>query len=125
MLNSVDNLSMIIFTMLSLVAVLVLAYFLMRWLSRRMNVNSGVSRKIKIIDRAALAPDKCLFVVRVAEKTILVGMSPNSVSKLCDIDDPDGVLDECEAAQESFASILRGSISKRRHPENDGGQDDG
>lgn len=120
--SSVDGVMMVVTTLMSLVLVLALAYFLLKWLSRRVNVQSGTSQKIRIIDRVPLAPDKCLLVVRVAEKTVLVGMSSHCVAKICDIEDPDGILTQTGPSQESFASLLRRSVGKKR--QSPSGQED-
>lgn len=97
-------------TMFTLVAVLLLAWFLLRWLTKRMPAQAG-SRHIKLLDRVAVAPDKCLVLVRVAEKTMLVGMSSHAIEKLCDIEDPEGALDaqpDPAAFKTMFAERMRG-----------------
>lgn len=97
-------------TMITLVIVLVVAWVMLRWLTKRMPVQAG-SRHIKLLDRVAVAPDKCLLLVRVAEKTMLVGMSSHAVEKLCDIEDPERALDvqpEPPAFKSIFAERMRG-----------------
>ena len=83
-------------TMIILALVLALSWFALRWLTRRMPTQMG-SRHIKLLDRIAVAPDKCLLLVRVAEKTMLVGMTSHAVEKLCDVEDPDHTLETAEA----------------------------
>lgn len=97
-------------TMLTLTAVLLLAWFLVKWLMKRMPAQGG-SRHIKLLDRVAVSPDKCLLLVRVAEKTMLVGMSSHTVEKLCDIADPENTLNEDPPApsfKNVFAEHMRG-----------------
>lgn len=91
-------------TMLTLAAVLLVAWFLIKWLMKRTPMQNG-SRHIKLLDRVAVAPDKCLLLVRVAEKTMLVGMTSHAVEKLCDIEDPEHVLD-AETPAESFKNVF-------------------
>lgn len=93
-------------TFAALVGVLLLAWALLRWMGKRMPGQVG-SRQIKLLDRVAVAPDKCLLLVRVADRTMLVGMSSHSVEKLCDIDDPEGLLEQpANPDKGSFASIM-------------------
>lgn len=73
-------------TLAAMVVVLVLAYYTTKWLGKRMTVGSHTNI-IKVIDRVGVGQDKLLVVVKVGEKTMLVGMAGNSITKLCDIDD--------------------------------------
>lgn len=99
-------------TMLTLTAVLLLAWFLLRWILKRVPSQGG-SRHIKLLDRVAVTPDKCLLLVRVAEKTMLVGMTSHSVEKLCDIDDPEKTLETPEPDQPGFKRIFAERMGKK------------
>lgn len=108
MLNA-ENLSMVLGAAISLAIVLLLIWFLLKWMgNRQLPMQSSGKRQIQVLDRAIIAPDKCLVLVRVAEKTILVGMSSHAVEKISEIEDPEGLLDQpMEAKKNLFSAILQ------------------
>ncbi len=75
----------ILFVLAMLVLVLLLAYFTTKWLGGKMAAQSS-SRLIKIIDRTSLGREGALLIVRVADHTMLVGITENAIEKLCDLD---------------------------------------
>lgn len=103
-------------TMLTLTAVLLVAWFLLRWIMKKMPSQGG-SRHIKLLDRVAVTPDKCLLLVRVAEKTMLVGMTSHAVEKLCDIEDPEGTLEAQTPEPPNFKRIFAERMGKKGEEE--------
>ena len=100
--------------MLSLVLVLLLAWLLLRWMGKRMPLQSGsTGRHIRVLDRVIFAQDKYLVLVKVAEKTLLVGFSGNSVENLSEIDDPDDTLLEPPPQNDNKFSSLLGEYMGR------------
>lgn len=98
----------------SLAAVLLLAWFLLRWMGRRTALQSlSTDRKIQILDRVVISADKYLVLVRVAEKTVLVGMSTHAVQAVCEIEDPEGVLDLPAQEKENKFSAMLGDYMSR------------
>lgn len=75
-------------TMVTLVLVILLAWWLLRWLTKRVPMQTG-SKHIKILDRVPVSQDKCLLLVRVADKTMLVAMTSHTAEKLCDVENLD------------------------------------
>ena len=73
-------------TFAALIFVLGVAYLTIRWMSRRMSLQPG-TRIIKVIDRVMIGQDKCLLIIQIGEKAMLIGMSQNSVQKLSDLED--------------------------------------
>lgn len=107
-------------TLGALLAVLLLVYALLKWMGWRRGPMQAGTRHIKLLDRVSIAPDKCLLLVRVAEKTMLVGFSSHSVEKICDIEDPDGVLESAGGQPGGmFASLIAQHI-KQAAPEGKG-----
>lgn len=117
--NVLDSALTILSTITALAFVLLLAYVLLRWMGQKMPAQTG-SHHIKVLDQVMLGRDKCLMLVRVAEKTVLVGMSPNSVDQICEIEDPENLLDIPAPEQPRFSDYLKDSLKKARRPKNGG-----
>lgn len=92
----------------ALLFVLALAYVTIKWMGRRMSVQTS-SRLIKVLDRVMIGQDKCLLVVQVAEETMLVGMSGDAVTKLCDLTGSQS-LAEAELSSPEFSAVLRDTL---------------
>jgi len=72
--------------------VLFLAWYCTKWLGKRYGFqNKG--GKIKILERTALGPDRFLMVIRLGEKTCLLGVTAQHIDNLGDVD-PDLYPDE-------------------------------
>ncbi len=86
----------VICALLGIIGLLFLAFYASRWLNKHFNGGGfGGSRKIiKIIECTGVAPDKQLMIVEVGSKRMLIGITPNSVNKICDLDEDDILLYE-------------------------------
>ncbi|MCM1382626.1 MAG: flagellar biosynthetic protein FliO, partial [Muribaculaceae bacterium] len=91
----------------------------------------GGSRKmIKIIECTGVAPDKQLMIIEVGSKCMLIGVTPNSVNKICDLDREDielyGSDDTVPAAsaQAGFMQSLKKAFAER-NKENTQNKEDG
>ncbi len=102
----------------ALALVLFLAWFILRWLNRRVPSMGGgggkaAGRMITVLDRVHLGKNSSLLLVRVQDKVYLVGISEHTVQTLAEIDDPDGELALPEAGQNpSFTAALRDAVAK-------------
>lgn len=92
----------------ALLFVLALAYITIKWMGSRMSVQTG-SRMIKILDRVMIGQDKCLLVVQIGEETMLVGMSGDGVTKLCDLTGTPNLTPSGQSAPE-FSDILKDTL---------------
>lgn len=92
----------------ALLFVLALAYITIKWMGRRMSVQTN-SRLIKVLDRVMIGQDKCLLVVQVAEETMLVGMSGDAVTKLCDLTG-NPALGSAQPDSPEFSAVLRDTL---------------
>ena len=72
-------------TLLTLAAVCALAWWALRWVSRR-GVGRSPAGVITVVDRVALDPRRSLFVVRVAGKALLLGGSDGGLALLSELD---------------------------------------
>jgi flagellar protein FliO/FliZ len=93
-------------TLVSLLAVCLLAWLLLRWGARRGFAFGGRGQRVKVIERVALDPRRTLYVVEVGGKVLLLGAgdgaSPTLISEL----DPASMPSEPEAKKTRFADVL-------------------
>ncbi|NLM50909.1 MAG: flagellar biosynthetic protein FliO [Clostridiaceae bacterium] len=73
-----------LFYIIIMIAVIVLAYFVSRFLSVRVAQMSR-GRYIEVIDRVALGKDKSLFIAKVGEKMFLVCETNDSSTTICEL----------------------------------------
>ena len=121
---------MVICSLLGVIGLIFLVYYGTRWLNKKFRSTgwNGLERGIKIIDCIGIAQDKQLMVVKVGKKGMLLGVGPNSISKLCDIDDDD-ISDMQRETEEkssvSFSESLKNAFFKNNNAENGSVQEDG
>jgi flagellar biosynthetic protein FliO len=111
---------------LVLVLVLLLAWLVLRWLSRRMP-GAGVptkKRAIKVLDRLSMGRSGTVMLLRVKDKVLLVAMTDHGAEKLYEFDDPDGEFDlEKPGEAPAFADALKDAARRLRGKKKDGGDD--
>ncbi|MEG1699288.1 MAG: flagellar biosynthetic protein FliO [Oscillospiraceae bacterium] len=101
-----------IFTMLiSLVFVLFLAWYLLRWMGKKMP-SSGQSGSIKILDRVNIGREKWIMIVQAGDKTLLVGMSDNAISTLCEFDANTEFAAKETPKETDFVALLQNAVKK-------------
>lgn len=78
----------VIGTLLLVLAVFAGAYYVSKIMAKRyQGFQSAVKGGIELIDRRNLGKDQALLVVRVAEKTFLLGVTPHHITKLEELDE--------------------------------------
>jgi len=98
-------------TLVVLGAVCALAWFGLRWLSRRAFALGGKG-PIKVLARAALEPRRTLYVVEVGGKTLLIGAGEGPLATLAELDGREvraAVAREAVRPGGGFLAVLRGS----------------
>lgn len=111
----------VVCALLGIVGLMFLAFYASRRLGKYFNGGGfGGSRKmIKIIECTGVAPDKQLMIVEVGNKVMLIGISPNSVNKICDLDREDIELYEsgdtvpAVPAETGFMKSLKRAFAER------------
>lgn len=108
-----EGVTTIISALVTLIFVLALAYIVLRWVGRRMPAQTG-SKQIKVLDRVPVSQDKCLMLVSVAGKVMLIGMSNGAVEKLCDFEGEaaEALCTPEQAATMSFSDALKENMKK-------------
>lgn len=124
------NVIMMICSLLGVIGLIFLVYYGTRWLNKKFRSTgwNGLERGIKIIDCIGVAQDKQLLVVKVGKKGMLLGVAPNSITKLCDIDDDD-ISDMQRETEEnssvSFSESFKKAFFKKNTEENGSAREDG
>lgn len=81
----------VVCALLGIIGLIFLAFYAQRWLHK--HFNAGVfgtgQRTVKIIECVSIAQDKQLMIVTAGRKNMLIGVTPNAVTKICDLDEED------------------------------------
>lgn len=84
-MDGIGSVLSVLFALMMFILMLAAAYIATKVIGRKLTVQSG-SKMIKVIDRVAVAPNKSLLIIKVTDKTMLVGMTEHNIQKLCDLD---------------------------------------
>lgn len=121
-MSTLESVTTALTTLAALVAVLLAAWFILRWMGRKMPGQTG-SRHIKVLDRVTVSQNQGLLLVSVGGKIMLIGFSDGAVQKLCDVDES-ALEADAPIQQPGFSSLLQTFMQRRGEnaPQN---QDDG
>ena len=101
----------VICALLGIIVLIFLAFYADGWLRKRFNIggfSASGQRTVKIIEYTGIAQDKQLMIVSVGKKIMLLGVTANSVSKICDLDEEDLVTpDEGMTSESGFMQSLK------------------
>lgn len=110
-MDQFESILTILSALAALIFVLAVAYVTMRWMGQKLPTQS-VSRIIKVRDRVMVGQDKCLLVVEVGDKVMLIGMTSHAVEKLCELDDPQLILDAKVSNGQGFSAVFKDTLKK-------------
>lgn len=97
---------------MALIGVLALVFVLF-WLMKKLNarVYMGSSRNLKIIERVNIGQDKCLLLISVCGKCMVIGVSQNHTEKLCDLEQTEeelmGIINDKSDKNPSFLESMK------------------
>ncbi len=74
-------------TLLALGAVCLLAYVVLRWVSKRFHGLGRPGGRMRLIERLPLEPRRSLYLVEVEDRRFLVGSGENGITLLSEISD--------------------------------------
>lgn len=101
----------LVYFLFILVGVVFLAYFVSKWLSKKYASNGQATKHLKVVDRLVLGQDRALYIVKVGEKAMLLGVTQHSIEKLDDIaieDLPEKM--QSQSGGSSFADTLKTTL---------------
>lgn len=115
----------VICALLGIIGLLLLAGYAHRWLSNHFSngIFGSGQRSVKIIECIGIAQDKQLMIVSVGRKLMLLGVTPNSVSKICDLDEEDLVsendaeIPSATGFEAGFMKSLKKAFAERNRSE--------
>ena len=129
----ISQIGVIFGTLIGIGFVLYLAYVSTKMLGRRYSMKSGGSKKIKIIDSAALGKGKNIMIVKAGSKTFLVGAGEKEINLISELDSDDFIEEEMPQEQSgmdfktAFKNVLEMRFKKKpnddKENENDSGQE--
>lgn len=92
--------------------------FLLFYALKKLNksVSIGTGSKLRVLDRVNLGRDGMLLVVSVDGKLMLIGVTPQRVEKLCDLESTEEEYLKGSEAQD-FKSVLASVLWKKPQPE--------
>ena len=105
-----DNMGSTLFYVVVMVAVLIGAYVLTKWFSKKSR-RMVKSRHICVLDRMALAKDKSLYLTEVGGKCLLIGVTNQNISTLGEID-KDALAESFESSKASSGAGEAGFFGK-------------
>lgn len=105
----------LVMMLIVIAVILYLSYLASKKLGSSMMQTSG-SRNIQIIERAYLERDKSVAIVKVGEKAYLLGVSPENVTLLEELDEAQLTYDAPQELQElpaaQFATLIKSRLKK-------------
>ncbi len=111
-----DEIFTIVCALLSVIGLLFLTFYAYKWLNKqRMSGGFGYNnRSVKVLEYTAIAQDKQLMIVSVGSKKMLLGVTPNAVTKICDLDDSDiSVAEDAPTGESGFMKSLKKAFAER------------
>ncbi len=95
------------------IGLIFLLFYALKKLNKRVSVGSG--SRLRVLDRVSLGKDGMLLVVSAAGKLMLIGVTPQRVEKLCDLDqtEEDYLSSLSENNPQDFKSVLYSVFSKK------------
>ncbi len=69
---------------IGVIGLIFLLFWAMKKLNKRVSIGSG--SRLRVLDRVSLGKDGMLLVISAAGKLMLIGVTPQRVEKLCDLD---------------------------------------
>ena len=94
------------------VLVLVLAWYCSRWLGGRFGF-SATGGTIRILERVMVGPDRFLLVVKAGDEVWLLGVTPQHIERLGELDPdlyPEGEETQASGGVPDFSAALQGAI---------------
>ncbi|MDO5601201.1 MAG: flagellar biosynthetic protein FliO [Oscillospiraceae bacterium] len=124
-METLQSVGTMLLMLLLFAGILFLAWYTTRLIARKSGPALGKnSANLQVVEKLSLGQDKCLLIVRAADKTLLLSAAGERIGLLCEID-PAALQSQGEpplGANPSFSELF-GKLRKRREEkEPDGAQ---
>lgn len=109
-------------SLIGVIGLIFLLFYALKKLNKKVNVTSG--SKLRVLDRVSLGRDGMLLVISVTGKLMLIGVTPQRVEKLCDLEQTEE--EYISGTQEQdFKSVLASVLWKKQQTGNGSDNSDG
>lgn len=105
--NSLTFISMLLQTFLALLAVCGLAYLIFRVVLPRLQLVNNSNGLVRVVERIGLDSRRSLFVVEVAGKWLLIGVSENGVNLVSELNEEEANLAETSMIEKRQAQLQK------------------
>lgn len=116
-MNDMFELARPIFSILSVILVLLITFFGTKFLATKMNRVVG-SKYIKVVDKLLIGQDKSILIAKIGEKTMMLGVTNHCIEKICDLESDDLVNLTPELDPDAFKQFFQKSLKNQFCKEN-------
>lgn len=103
--NTTDNILQFIATVIMFIMVLVLAYFVTRWVGSA-GQKQYADKNIRVIEGYKVGPNKMLQIVKVGNKFFVLGVGKDEISYIGEVEEEDLTITEDNKPLPEFSEIL-------------------
>ena len=117
-----DEVFSVICALLGVIGLIFLAFYAYSWLNKHRvgGLGNTQNRAIKIVEYVGIAQDKQLMIVTVGSKKMLLGVTANAVTKICDLDDEDLLQETGDTQPENgFMQSLKKAFTEKNRQKAD------
>ncbi|NMB30117.1 MAG: flagellar biosynthetic protein FliO [Clostridiales bacterium] len=75
----------VIFSLAGILALILALFYASKWLNKKTSITSA--QNLRIVERANLSTDKMLLLVEICGKYMVVGVAPNGINTLCELNE--------------------------------------
>ena len=95
-----------------MVLIFAAAYYVTKFTGKQYSMKASLSREMKVIDRLTLGRDRYLLIVEAGGKVLLLGVSPQQIETLAELDS-EAFADMPEVQENTdFLSLLKKRLKK-------------
>lgn len=125
MLETLSAVASVVFILLVFIAVIAATFFVTKLIGKKYATAQGSnSGAITILDRAYVGQDRMLLIVRAAGRTLLLGVTPNHIETLSELEE-DQLPQLPQQAQESSFSDMFKDVMQKTMKRGTGKQEEG
>ena len=100
---------------LLMILIFVGAYYATRLMGKHYSMQGSSSREMRVIDRLSLGRDRFLLIVEAGDKVLLLGVSPQQIDTLAELD-REAFADLPQAQEDTdFLSMIKNKLKKPDH----------
>lgn len=120
MIGIFDDMFTAISTLMIVILVLILAYFMTKKIGKGM-IQYQSSRNMKVLDRIMLGQDKSLLIIQIGQRYCLIGVAQSGIQLLMQLDGSEiTTFDDSKNLQtenvlSQFSEVLSEKFGKKRH----------